>query len=98
MKRELTREQQILAQQLTDLKENSWWKIIMEKVDERLEYIQKILTWEIDIQDKEKPSQIENLDEIKYSKSSILRAEHKVLLDIKTLPDKLVKWVGIYTN
>jgi hypothetical protein len=98
MKKELTRDQKILAQQLSDLKQNSWWQIIVQSIDDRLEYLQKILTGEIDIQDKEKPNQIENLDEIKYSKSSILRAEHKVLSELKWLPDKLIKWVGIYTQ
>jgi 5-methylthioribose kinase len=88
MKKILTDEQKRIWQIISDLKQHAWRKIIIDQLQSLKDNREKVLNWKI--------PEIW-LDDIKYSKNSILRAEYLLLDNLINYPDKVIRDLGYST-
>jgi len=95
MEKILTDDQKRLHTIWEDLKKHSWRIMLEKELKERLNMLEKILLWEMSVQDEFTGNKA-NIDEIKYSLWSKLRWERQVIKDLLNLPDAKIKSFGIY--
>ena len=73
---------------LEELMKTTWRKMILEFINESIKVRSGILLWDL--------VPTENIDEVKYSRSMVLREELKILKSIADYPTNILKTKGIY--
>lgn len=88
MEKITTSEQRQEISIMEELEKQQWRKMILEFINESIKVRTGYLLWDIPPAD--------NIDEVKYSRSMVLREELKILKSIADYPTNILKNKGIY--
>lgn len=86
-------------QLLQDLKNHNGWHLLVEDMQKAVEYIDKVILWDIDVVWGQKMNR-EEMNEKLWTKYDLLRAERQKLKALIKLPDDMLKqldWMKVIT-